>query len=230
MKKLSLTNWIFIGLLAGFQVGAFAPSLAPYLKPFQNLFLHGVKCVIAPLIFSTIVIGIASAGSFKQLGVMVLRAFIYFEIVTSIALVVGLFVVNLFEPGVGVSLTDRTKSQEVLAFSTHKISFSSFVEHLLPPNFADAIVRGDVLQIVMFSTIFAFSVLATSDKEKSLLSFCESLSAVMFKFMNYVMYLAPVAVCSAISSAVAENGWQVVMPLLKLVVTFYFALAIPLCQ
>lgn len=236
MKKISLTKWILIGLVVGFQIGVFAPGLVPYFRPFQTLFLHGVKCVIAPLIFSTIVTGFASAGNFKQLGTIGLKAFIYFEVVTSLALCVGLIVANLFQPGVGVSL-GSLKTQNILSFSTTKISFSGIIEHLLPLNFADAMVRGDVLQIVMFSTLFGFSVLAVGDRAKPMLSFCDSLAEIMFKFIGYVMYLAPFGVCAAISSAVSENGWQVVIPLLKLVGTLYFALAVfiigvlfPICK
>src|SRR6185436_9325556 len=104
LKRVSLTQWIFVALFAGFAVGVFAPQLVPYIKPFRGLFLQGIKCIIAPLIFATIVTGIAGAGSFKQLGVMGVRALVYFEVVTTLALFVGLAAVSLLKPGVGVHL------------------------------------------------------------------------------------------------------------------------------
>ncbi len=224
-KLNNLTTWIFLGLFFGLVFGIVTPTWVPVIKPFQGLFLHGVKCVIAPLIFSTIVTGIASAGSFKQLGVMGVRTFIYFEVITTLALTVGLFVVNLLQPGAGVQISG-IKTDGLLSLATPKISYHSFVEHLLPSNFADAVVRGDVLQIVMFSTLFAFAVLAIGEKARPILTFCESLAEIMFKFISYIMYLAPLGVCSALASAVSENGWQVIVPLLKLVGTLYFALAL----
>lgn len=225
LKLNSLTTWIIIGLFVGLLLGAFAPSLVPVIRPFQSLFLHGVKCAIAPLVFSTIVTGIASAGSFKQLGVMGVRTFIYFEVITTLALALGLLVVNIFQPGVGIQ-SAGAKLDGLASLPTTKISYGWFIEHLLPTNFADAMVRGDVLQIVIFSTIFAFSVLAIGQKAKPVLTFCESLADVMFKFVNYIMYLAPLGVCAALAIAVADNGLQVLLPLFKLVGTLYFALAL----
>ena len=225
LKFLSLKNvttWIVVGLAVGLALGAFAPGLVPVVKPFQGLFLHGIKCAIAPLIFSTVVTGIASAGSFKQLGLMGVRSFVYFEVITTIALAVGLVVVNLLQPGVGIQL-GPVKIDGISTVASTKITYSSFVEHLLPSNFADAVVRGDVLQIVIFSTIFAFAVLAIGEKARPVLTFCEALAEVMFKFVSYIMLLAPLGVCAALASAVADNGWQVLFPLLKLVGTLYFA-------
>lgn len=223
-KKNSLTTWIFLGLFAGLFLGSVTPQWVPFVKPFQTLFLHGVKCAIAPLIFATIVTGIASAGSFKQLGVMGARAFIYFEVITTLALAVGLLVVNILKPGVGIPLA--TERVDLPAITQTKISFASFFEHLIPPNFADAVVRGDVLQIVIFSTLFAFAVLSIGDKARPIVSFCEALGEVMFKFVGYIMYLAPIGVCSALASAMAEHGWHVVFPLFKLVGALYFALGL----
>lgn len=223
--RISLTQWIFIGLFAGFLAGVFAPQIVPYVKPFRGLFLQGVKCIIAPLIFATIVTGIAGAGSFKQLGVMGARALIYFEVVTTLALFVGLLVVNVVRPGAGLHIGGAAPQAAVAAAQT-KMSFGGFVEHLLPANFADAVVRGDVLQIVIFSTLFAFAVLSVGEKARPVVAFCEALAEVMFKFTGYVMLLAPLGVGAALASSVAEHGWQVIVPLLKLVGTLYLALAV----
>lgn len=224
-KRVSLTTWILIGVVLGILGGTFTPSVIAVIKPFQTLFLHGVKCVIAPLIFATIVTGIASAGSFKQLGMMGVRAFVYFEVVTTLALIIGLVVVNILKPGVGIQL-QAVKLESLTAFSNTKISLGGFIEHLLPTNFADAMVRGDVLQIVIFSTLFGFSVLAIGEKAKPILEFSDALAQTMFKFVSYILILAPLAVCASIGSAVADNGWHVIVPLMKLVTTLYFALAV----
>jgi len=223
LKLNNLTSWIFIGLFLGLFIGIITPGIVPIIKPFQGLFLHGVKCTIAPLIFATIVTGVASAGSFKQLGYMGLRTFVYFEIITTLALAIGLLVVNLLKPGIGIQVR-LPHSDSISAYTSTKISYSGFIEHLLPTNFADAMVRGDVLQIVIFSTLFAFAVLAVGEKAKVVLSFCEALTEIMFKFVNYIMFLAPIGVCAAIATAIADNGWQVVLPLCKLVGTLYLAL------
>lgn len=236
----SLTTWIFLGLVAGVAVGFFAPGFAPYLKPFQTLFLHGIKCAVAPLIFATVVTGLASAGTFKQLGLMGIRTFIYFEVVTTLALVVGLFMVNFLKPGAGIQMSSSAASTVAglgLASGAKGLTLIGFIEHLLPSNFAEAVVQGDVLQIVIFSTFFAFAVLAAGEKAKPIVAFSEGLAEVMFKFVGYMMYLAPLGICSALSSAIAENGVGVILPLFKLVGTLYLALVVlvvvcfyPICK
>ncbi|MFL5813733.1 MAG: dicarboxylate/amino acid:cation symporter [Bdellovibrionia bacterium] len=221
----SLTQWIFIALIAGVLIGFYLPGWVEYIKPFRGLFLNGVKCIVAPLIFATIVTGVASAGSFKQLGLMGIRAFIYFEVVTTLALVVGLFMVNWLKPGSGLSL-GHTVSDVAMQASQTKMSFGGFVEHLLPHNFMDAVVRGDVLQIVIFSTIFAFACLAVGEKARPVVALAEGLAEVMFKFTGYIMSLAPLGVGAAMAASVAEHGIQVMIPLLKLVGSLYAALLV----
>jgi proton glutamate symport protein len=225
IKKLTLTQWIFIGLISGFVIGAYFPVLIPAIKPFRGLFLNGIKCIIGPLIISTIITGIAGAGSIKQLGLMGVRAFIYFEIVTTLALVLGLLVVNIFRPGEGLHLAGSAANAAASSSPT-KITFGGFIEHLMPTNIADAIVRGDVLQIVIFSTLLGFAALTVGKKSAVLVSLCESLAEIMFQFTGYIMKLAPLGVGAAMAVSVAEHGWQVIIPLLKLVGTLYFALGL----
>jgi proton glutamate symport protein len=225
MRKLSLTQWIFIALVAGFVVGLLAPGWAPNLKPLRALFLNGVKCIIAPLIFATIVSGIAGAGSFSQLGWMGARALVYFETVTTIALFYGLAGVNLLRPGDGLRITSAVPETASTATGA-QMSLGGFIEHLLPHNFADAVVRGDVLQIVLFSVLFGFGVLSVGAKAKPVLAFCEGLSEVMFRFTGYIMLLAPLGVGSAMAVSVAEHGWHVILPMLKLVGTLYLTLCL----
>ena len=224
LKNTGLTTWIIVGLFFGLALAIVAPEWVGILKPFQTLFLHGVKAAIAPLIFATIVVGIASAGSFKQLGLMGIRTFIYFEVITSFALVVGLLVVNIVKPGVGIKLSGATTAAVAMPKVISRLSFEGFLEHLIPINIVDAISSGNVLQVVVYSTIFALAVLAIGEKGRPIVSFCEALSETMFKFVSYIMYLAPLGVAAALATSVAEHGWGVIFPLLKLVVTLYFAL------
>ncbi len=225
IAKITLTQWIFIALVAGFLIGVFAPGAVPALKPFRGLFLNGIKCIIAPLIIATIVSGIAGAGSFKQLGTMGVRAFLYFEFATTLALVVGLLAVNIFRPGDGINLVAAPLSDSAAKAASTKMTFGGFVEHLLPTNIIDAIARGDVLQIVIFATLLGFALLSIGEKAKPIVTFCESLAEAMFKFTGYIMTLAPLGVGAAMAASVSEHGWQVIFPLLKLVGTLYAALA-----
>ncbi len=224
-KKPKLTTWIFIALIAGLVLGHFFPEFALTLKPLRGLFLNGVKCIIAPLIFASIVVGVSSAGSVAGLGKTGVRAILYFELATTLALVVGLVMVNLFRPGEGITLLHGL-SDAVQKASGTKLSFGGFIEHLLPTNFAEAIVKGDVLQIVLFSSIFAVAALMAGEKARPVVSFCEGLNEVMFKFTGIVMMLAPVGVGAAAATGVAEHGIGVVVPLLKLVGTLYLALIV----
>lgn len=223
--KINLTQWIFIGLIGGFLVGVYLPGLVPYLHPFRALFMSGVKCIIAPLIFATLVTGIGGSGSFKEMGKIGFWSMVYFEVVTTLALVVGLLVVNIMKPGQGLSIGTAVPESVSKAAQTH-MTVGGFVEHLLPTNIADAIVRGDVLQIVIFTTIFALGVVAAGEKAKPVLHFCQALSEVMFKFTGMIMYLAPLGVAAAIALAVEEQGWQVILPLMKLVGSLYLGLVI----
>ena len=225
IKGIKLPAWIFIALVFGFLLGSVAPEWAQYLIPFRTLFLNGVKCIIAPLIFASIVLGINSAGSVGGLGKTGVRAIVYFEIATTLALFIGLGFVNLFRPGDGVVVGHGVSDVISKAQQTH-LTFSGFLEHLFPTNFADAVVRGDVLQIVLFSVVFGLSVLLAGNKAKPVLDFCEGLNEVMFKFTGIIMLFAPLGVGGAIAGTVAQNGWQVIVPMLKLVGTLYLALIV----
>jgi proton glutamate symport protein len=228
LKKLwpfRLTSWIFIALALGLLVGIYFPELGLGLRALRTLFLNGVKCIIAPLIFSSIVCGINSSGSPKGLGRLGLRAIIWFELATTAALGIGLLAVNVIRPGDGLEIV-RSADSGVGAATQTKMSFSGFIEHLLPTNFAEAIVKGDVLQIVLFSVLFGLALLLAGPKAKPVLSFCEGLSQVMFKFTELIMNLAPIGVGAAMASAVAEHGLKVLLPMGKMVGTLYFALAV----
>lgn len=223
--NLQLTTWIFIALAAGLVIGHFFPEASQWIKPFRTLFIHGVKCLIAPLVFASIVSGINSSGSMAGLGKIGLKAIIWFEIATTFALVFGLFFVNWLRPGDGLSIGNTTATDlGISAGST--MTFAGFIEHLLPSNFAEAVVKGDVLQIVIFSVIFGVAILMVGEPARPVLEFCQGLNQVMFKFTEIIMKLAPIGVGAAMAGAVADHGLAVLLPMAKLVGTLYLALAV----
>lgn len=226
-KLNTTTFWIFIFLVGGFLLGVFYPDLSQEVKPLRTLFLHGIKCIIAPLIFSSIVCGIGSASNMKSLGKIGVKSIVWFEIATTVALFIGLFFVNFFEPGKGVNLAiGAHPGSDVAALPKTEMSFAVFVEHLLPSNFIEAVFKGDVLQIVIFSIIFGSATLMAGDKGKPVLAFCESLNQVMFKFTDIIMKMAPIGVGAAMAAAIGEHGLGVLIPMSKLVLTLYLALIV----
>jgi Na+/H+-dicarboxylate symporter len=225
-RGLTLTKQIFIGLVLGIIVGAIVdathPEYAIYFRPFSQLFLRLIKMVIAPLIFATLVAGIAGAGHFKVVGRMGLRALIYFEIVTTLALVIGLVAVNLTKPGVGVNLPMGQQSEITAKAQT----WDQILLHVVPESVIDAMARGDVLQIVVFSIFFGIALGMIGEKGRPVLAWCESIAETMFKFTNIVMHYAPVGVGAAIAYTVGHGGLGVLYNLAWLVATLYCALAV----
>ncbi|MCX6144817.1 MAG: cation:dicarboxylase symporter family transporter [Ignavibacteriales bacterium] len=220
----SLTQWIFVGMGVGLIIGWLAPDFAVELKPFSTIFLRLIKSIVAPLIFATLVVGIAGHGDLKQVGRMGVKALVYFEVVTTIALVIGLTVVNIMKPGVGVSLQAVTNVGELVA---KKQTFGDVLVHVFPQSFFQAAAEGEVLQVVVFTLIFSFA-LAMIAKEKRvvILSFCESLAETMFKFTNIVMKYAPVGVAAAIAVTVGNKGLSVLINLGLLIVCLYISLVV----
>jgi proton glutamate symport protein len=225
----SQSTQIFIGLAVGVGAGlvisrldpATAARVASWIKPFSLLFLRLIRMVIAPLIFSTLVAGVAGAGHFKVVGRMGLRAIIFFEAVTTCALVIGLVVVNLLKPGVGIALPPEA-AQAVQAPQT----WDQILLHAVPESVVDAMARGDVLQVVVFGLIFALALGAIGDKGKPVLELCESISETMFRFTNIIMGYAPIGVGAAIAYTIAVSGAGVLKNLAGLVGTLYLALTL----
>ena len=220
LKRLSLTAWIFIGLAAGIVVGMAAPGVAVRFSPVSNIFLRLIRSIIAPLIFATLVYGIAGAGDLKRMGRIAAKAIVYFEAVTTLALFLGLAAVNLARPGAGLMLASSPAEP---AIAQAKPDLATTIEHVFPASIIDAMARGDVLEIVVFSFIFGAACAAIGVKARPVVSFCESLAEVMFRYTNYVMYLAPFGVAAAIAVTVASKGSGVLLGLGKLIVTMYVA-------
>ena len=221
LPKPGLTAWIFIGMAAGVLLGYVSPEVGVALRPIAQIFLRLIKSIIAPLIFATLVVGIAGAGSFRQIGRLGLKSIIYFEVVTTLALVIGLVAVNLLQPGSGIRLEAESHASEVL---TEKHTAAEVILHIFPTSVVDAAARGDVLQIVIFAILFAAGVSAAGERAAPVLRFCESLAEVMFKFTGYVMKLAPFGVGAAIAAVVGSRGFSVLVTLGKAILTFYVAL------
>lgn len=221
----SLTTQIMIGLVVGGVLGWLSPDWGNKVYFLRDIFLNLIKSIIAPLIFSTLVVGIAGGGDLKKVGRMGVKALLYFEVVTTIALFIGLGIVNLTKPGVGVSLSAAASDVGQLAQNHPKTLIETLV-HIFPASVVDSMVKGDVLQIVAFSVLFAMAVSAIGSKGAPVLRFCESLSQVMFKFTGYVMMFAPIGVGAAMAHTVGTKGLGVLINLAKLIGSLYVALII----
>ena len=220
-KGSSLTVWILFGLVAGIAFGAIFPGPAVKMGILGTIFLRLIKSIIAPLLFGTLVAGIAGTGNVKTMGRIGGKAILYFEIVTTIALFVGLGAVNLVQPGVGVQFTKGASPGVQQATGT----LETIMEHTFPTSIIDSMAKGEVLQIVVFAFLFGTACASVGLKAKPVVGFCESLSEVMFQYTNYVMLFAPLGVFGAMASTVGEKGIKVLANLAKLVATLYGAQA-----
>lgn len=221
ISRISLTSWIFIALLIGILLGALSPAFAMSLAPISNIFLRLIKSIVGPLLFGTLVSGIASAGELKIMGRIALKALAYFEIATTLALVIGLMVVNIAQPGVGLSLSAGTSSP--LPALAKPASLNQILEHAVPANLFEALAQNDVLQMVVFFFLFGAACSAIGSKAQPVVAFADSVAAVMFRYTKYVMYLAPFGVGAAIAVTVGSKGLGVLLGLGKLVGTLYLA-------
>jgi proton glutamate symport protein len=222
MRK-SLTTWILFSMVIGAEFGYDFPDIAVHLKVVSKVFLKLIKTIIAPLIFGTLVVGIAGHANLKQVGRMGWKSILYFEIVTTIALFIGLIAINISKAGVGIQLPPGGESENLPV--PPPSGWEETILHIFPENIAKSIAEGQVLQIVVFSILFAIGLAMVKGPQKeTMLNFCESLTEVMFKFTNVVMYFAPFAVGAAIAYTVGHMGFGILANLFKLLLTLYVAL------
>ena len=225
IRKKALTTWILISMVLGAEFGHDMPSIAIHLNLFSKIFLNMVKTIIAPLLFATLVVGIAGHSNLRQVGRMGWKSIVYFEIVSTIALFIGLFAINLSKAGVGVIIPAAINQTEIPSVKAQ--TWEEIILHIFPENIAKSIYEGQVLQIVVFSIVFGIAVAMLKDVHRNrMVHFAESLSETMFKFTNLVMYLAPVAVFAAISYSVGHMGLSILGNLIQLLATLYVALII----
>ncbi len=221
-----VTTQIFIGLALGIVIGYVWPWLGKDVKPLADAFLKMIKMIIAPLLFSTLVVGIAGTGDMKAMGRIGLKAIIYFEVATTIALFWGLALVNWFQPGAGVQMTMGANTADLAALATKQQSAWDIFLHLFPASVIDAMAKNDILQLVVFSTFFGIAVAAIGEKGKPVIDVLESTAQAMFKFTGYVMKFAPVGVMAAIAYTVGDKGLGILYTLGKLVLLMYGGLAV----
>jgi proton glutamate symport protein len=210
-------------MAAGVALGVYAPGIAARLGPVSNVFLRLIRSIIAPLIFATLVAGFAGGGDLKRMGRIGLKAILYFEIVTTVALFLGLGAVNLVRPGAGVAIQPTAAEA---ALPPANATLGSVLDHVFPASIIDAMARNDALQIVVFAFLFGAACAAIGAKAAPVTAFCSSLAEVMFRYTRYVMYLAPVVVGAAIAVTVGSKGIGVLFGLGKLILTMYASLVV----
>jgi len=221
-SRRSLTTWIFVGLLAGAEFGHDWPTVAVNLQLLGTIFLRLIKVIIAPLLFGVLVMGIAGHSDLKKVGRLGVKSLIYFELVSTVAMLIGYAAIHISRAGEGVRLPPASTAQS-LNVSPH--TATQLITDIFPENIAKSVAEGQVLQIVVFSVLFAMAlVLVPDSKRRPMLAFAESLSETMFKFTNLVMYAAPIGVFGAVAYTVGHLGLGVLLPLVKLLATMYVAL------
>ncbi|DAA95786.1 TPA: hypothetical protein CPT80_06685 [Candidatus Gastranaerophilales bacterium HUM_9] len=229
MKNHALSIWILIALVAGIVVGAVAPGFAVKMHPLATIFLRMVKMIIAPLLFATLVVGIAGHGDVKKVGRVGLKTILYFEIVTTIALFIGLGVANFTNPGLGsfkpISIPNIDEITQMSSM-VHQHSFSAFFTSMFPTSIIQSMADGNLLQIVVFSIFFALAICTIGQKAKPVMDLLNSVCQIMFKFTEFVMLFAPVGIFGAISYTIGSNGLVVLKNYAKIIGSLYFALFI----
>ena len=206
LGRRSLTPWIFVAMAAGAEIGFDAPTFAVHLRVFSDIFLRLIKAIVAPLILATLVTGIAGHGDLKQVGRMGIKSLIYFEVLTTLALIIGLVAINLSQAGRGLTLPVAAAATDSLAkvAPTH---WDDFLLHVFPENIAKSVADGQILQVAVFAVFFGIALATVSAARRApILAFTESLAEVMFKFTNLVMVFAPIGVGAAMAYTVGSLG------------------------
>jgi proton glutamate symport protein len=222
VKRRSLTAWILVSMALGAEIGHDWPAIGQSLRLLSQIFLKLIKTIIAPLLFGTLVVGIAGHTNLRQVGRLGIKSLLYFEIVTTLALFIGLAAINITKAGEGVQ---RPETLETSGVTAVKQTTSDVILHVFPENIAKSVAEGQVLQIVVFSVLFGIALaLLPEAKRRPMLDFAGSLAETMFKFTNIVMYFAPIGVGAAIAYTVGHMGLGILVSLFKLLATLYVAL------
>jgi proton glutamate symport protein len=220
-RRVAPTTLIFAGMAVGLLIGWLWPGVEVYARPVSQIFIRLIKTIIAPLLFATLVTGIAGHANLRTVGKIGLRSLIYFEIVTTLALLIGLAFVNLTRPGVGIVLPPEAAP----VVGAKKQTLSEVLVHVFPQSFFQAAAEGEILQVVVFSVLFGIAVSRLGDRKATMLEFCEALAATMFKFTGLVMTFAPVGVGAAIATTVGSQGLTVLSNLGAVLLTYYASVA-----
>jgi len=225
IRRISFTQWILISMVIGALIGGFFPEAGISLKPLSTVFLRMIKSIVVPIIFATLVVGIAGHGDdLKRVGRLALKSIVYFEVVTTVALFIGLGAVHLTKPGVGVELGHTTPPSEL---GQTKVTLISVLEHLVPQSFFDAAAKNEVLQVVFFSILFGIALTQVKGRPKEMMvGVAEGAAETMFKFTGIVMKFAPIGIGAAIAVTVGHGGFKVLGNLGLLVLTLYGALIV----
>ena len=220
----SLSVWILVAMVGGVLLGAWFPTQAASLRLAGLIFLRLIRVIVAPLIFATLVVGIAGHPDLKQVGRMGLKAIVYFEVVTTLALFIGLAAINLSQAGAGVKIPPTEEAQ---TSHVEQMSAQDFLLHAFPENIAKSVAENQILQVVVFSVLFAIGLARVrEDRREPVLRFCEGLADTMFEFTRIVMYFAPIGVGAAIAYTVGHVGLGVLADFARLIGTLYGALAV----
>ncbi|HEY0965832.1 MAG TPA: dicarboxylate/amino acid:cation symporter [Opitutaceae bacterium] len=216
-RRISLVQWMLLAVVAGIPLGFLAPEFSTHIKVISDVFLRLIRAIIAPVLFGVLVRAIGSAGSMSDLGRLGWKSIVCFEVFSTVALLLGWFTAVVFQPGVGINLA----VQPVAA--TAPVTFSTVLLNAVPTSLIDAMARGDVLQMVVFCTIFGAACLSLGEKARPVVAFADSLAEVAFRFTHFIMYFAPPAVLAAMASTVAGGGMTVLIGLLKVFLAAWFA-------
>jgi proton glutamate symport protein len=229
----SLTAWIFVAMLAGVELGVDAPGVAVQSKVFSDIFLRLIRMIVAPLILGTLVTGIAGHGSLRQVGRIGVKSLVYFEVVTTLALLIGVVAINVTKAGVGLAVsaapyvaTTNTPLSPGQSNAATEHGWQSFLLNAFPENIAKSIAENQILQVAVFAVLLGIALsMLTEERRRPLLELAESVTAAMFAITNIVMYVAPLGVGAALAYTVGQRGLVVLLPLAKLLGTLYGALA-----
>jgi proton glutamate symport protein len=221
----SLTIWILIAIVLGGAFGYFFPAAATELRILSTIFIRLIRTIVAPLLFATLVVGIAGHGNLKQVGRMGLKAIVYFEIVTTLALLIGWAAISISQAGSGITLPPPSPGEQAAVPPPQ--TWQDIVLHVFPENIAKAVADGEVLQVVVFSIIFGAALaMVPEDRRRPMLTFAEALAEIMFRFTNIVMLFAPLGVGAAIAYTVGHLGIGILVNLAKLLATMYVAVLV----